>query len=205
VLKLVVRGQAERWADYARAIGVGEVVQGALPWYAMAQYKLEQLPALICECDKHPYEVLGVWYREDISAVAHDPPHCEHRGLSKEVLAKAHWLHAMPRAPEGCWLPGMGFAEGRHQPRCGRCATALKTNADGSLAEYRCPWCGLTAFVDADGLPHCMLCGRALRVERDGAKEQALCPNCCVCYVRATADRWEGCYIEIIKKGGKPD
>ena len=182
---------------------------------AMMQFSLDQLPALVLECDQHPYEILGQWYGDDIPAAANNPPECHNRNLSKEVLAKAVATqiipHKHPDSGKHIWLPGMRFDDGAYKPKCGKCGTPLKLNKDGSLVDYRCTWCGLTAFVDAEAVPHCLTCGGSLRVERQGSsknrsfQEQAYCPGCCIRYIRTDSNQWEGYYVSIIRKGDRPE
>ena len=213
MLSLIVPKTTEKWCTYARYLGINQVVDLAIPWVVMLRYPVERLPVLMMECDQHPYEVLGQWYGDDIPAVAANPPECRNRTLSKEDMTKAVIMQALPHkrpdAGKTIWLPGMQFHDGQHQPKCGRCGTQLKTNKDGSLADYRCPWCGLTAFVDVEGVPHCMTCGSALRVEKQGPRthiqEQAYCALCGIRYIKTDSDVWQGCYINIVRKGDKPE
>ena len=210
MLKLIVNAQAkareQAWTYRAQQWGINEVCWGIPPWLVMGRHIPQKLPALVLECDRHPYEVLGIWYGEsDIQAVASNPPQCEERSLTKEDLAKAKWLGGIRHGGvASLWLPGMQFHEGQYQPRCGRCGTPLKTNSDGSLADYRCSWCGLTAFVDQEGVAHCMLCGQPLRLERDNQQEQAICPFCSVRYIKTQAG-WQGYHIQVIRRGDRPE
>jgi len=212
VLKLIVnpqeRNKEARWTYLAQTWGINEVCWGVPPWLIMGRHIPQRLPALVMECDNHPYEVLGTWYGEsNIQAVASNPPQCRERNLSKQDLEKAKWLGEVNHGGvDSLWLPGMQFHQGQYKPKCGRCATPLKTKPDGSLGEYRCPWCGLTAFVDPEGVAHCMLCGNPLCLERDNQKgeEQALCPFCSVRYFK-TQIGWQGYHIEVIQKGDRPE
>lgn len=162
MLKLMVpKGKTARYSAWAAEHGVNEVVDGPIPWYAMVRYDLADLPALLAECDRHPYEVLGVWYGEaDIAAVTRQPPRCGDRRTPADVLARAAWLIAAPHGGD-VWLPGHEFAVKRwSKPVCGRCGTALRMNADGSLADWACRHCSFTTLTDPAGIG--VGCGNAI-------------------------------------------
>lgn len=89
-------GTATRYTDHASNWGIHQVSDGPVPWYAIAKFELDRLPALIVECDRHPYEILRVAYGEaEIRAVSKNPPACE-RQMGRVNLRDGVLLEGAP-------------------------------------------------------------------------------------------------------------
>ena len=155
-------GKTQQYIELAQKLQISDVTDGIPSWLPTANYFLDILPALLFECKIHPYEIVGVLYKTDItpsSIEIMDAKSCEwsiESDVWREQLYKVPFIKGCTTEVYPLWYPGTPFQVVSDIPLCRYCGYELRIEKDGTSEQAFCEQCR-KAYAN-------------LKVGRDGTK-----------------------------------